>query len=139
MVPNTNLQNTSENRALVDFMVQYRQAIENRSVEDVMVLVSEDYFEDNGNLDQSDDYGRDGLEAKLSKTFEHTKAIRLDLFVQNAAVDNGQILLDYRYRQRALMHLPVGDQWVSHGDVNRLVLRPKGEAPEDGFEILSGL
>ena len=61
LLPSTNLKDNGENRALVDFMLKYKGAIENRDADALMTLVSKDYFEDNGNMLQEDDYGYDGL------------------------------------------------------------------------------
>ena len=83
LLPSTNLADNKENRALVDFMLQYKGAVEKRNSEAVMALVSKDYFEDNGNLVQEDDYGYEGLNERLNTRFEHLKAIKLDLFIQN--------------------------------------------------------
>jgi len=139
LLPSTNLKDNRDNRALVGFMLQYKGAIENRDASAVMALVAKDYFEDNGNLEQEDDYGYDGLREKLVSRFEHIKAIRLDLFIQNANELPEKVVVDYRFQQRSLVALPAGESWVSHTDTNRLVLRKKGPDYEAGFEVVSGL
>lgn len=141
LLPNTTIEDTEENRAIADFLLKYKQAVEARSTEQVLSLVAEDYFEDLGTVDPKDDYGIEQLEAQLAETFGHAKAIHLDIFLQNVAQDEDKNLyaVDYRYNQRALLSFPAGDQWVTHTDVNRVVLRQRGETIEDGFVIVSGL
>ena len=139
LLPSTNLKDNGENRALVNFMLEYKGAIEKRDADAVMKLVAKDYFEDNGNLEQEDDYGYEGLRDKLISRFEHLKAVRLDLFIQNSVEDKGKVFVDYRYQQRSLITLPAGESWVSHTDVNRLTLRKKGDNYKEGFEVVSGL
>tara|TARA_Y100001954_G_scaffold153140_1_gene162927 strand:- start:142 stop:795 length:654 start_codon:yes stop_codon:yes gene_type:complete len=139
LLPSTNLKDSGENRALVDFMLKYKGAIENRDADALMTLVSKDYFEDNGNMLQEDDYGYDGLREKLVSRFEHIKSSRLDLFIQNAQEIDEKVYVDYRYQLRSLITLPAGESWVSHTDVNRLTLRKKGDDYRDGFEVVSGL
>ncbi len=139
LLPSTNLADNKENRALVDFMLQYKGAVEKRNSEAVMALVSKDYFEDNGNLEQEDDYGFEGLNERLNTRFEHLKAIKLDLFIQNVSEQDDKVFVVYRYQQRTLVTLPAGESWVSHNDVARLTLLKKGDDFEDGFEVLSGL
>ena len=139
LLPNTNLKDNKENRSLYKFMLQYKGAVEKRNSEAVMALVSQDYFEDNGNLIQEDDYGYDGLKERLNNRFGHLKAIKLDLFIQDVAEGDNKIFVVYRYQQRTLVTLPAGESWVSHNDVARLTLRKKGDDFKDGFEVLSGL
>ena len=139
VLPSTNLKDNGENRALVQFMLQYKGAIERRDADGIMNLVAKDYFEDNGNMAQEDDYGYEGLHAKLVSRFEHIKAVRLDLYIQHANEIEEKVFVDYRYQQRSLITLPAGESWVSHTDINRLTLRKKGDSYKDGFEVLSGL
>lgn len=141
LIPGTKLEDNSENRAIADFMESYRKAMEARSAEDVLALVAEDFFEDNGTSVQSDDYGIEKLRADLARNFEHTSVIQLRLELQHVepAEDEGQTKVYYRYLQRALLNLPAGSRWVSQSDVNRIVLRPKGDSHQDGFLIVAGL
>lgn len=141
LLPNTTIEDNDENRAIADFVLQYKEAMEARSAEEVLTLVAEDYFEDMGTVDPKDDYGVEQLEARLAETFGHSKAIHLELFLQNVVRDEEKKLyaVDYRYNQRALLSFTAGDQWITHTDVNRLVLRQRGDDVDDGFVIVSGL
>lgn len=144
MLPGTAVEDTKENRAVVDFLEEYREAVETRSAAQVLTLVADDYFEDGGTSDQADDYGAEKLQRDLDKAFEHAKAIHLEVFVQNVEYDEEKGLwnVDYRYRERALLAFEAGEKWVTHTDVNRLVLRSRDEDSDDtenGFLIVSGL
>lgn len=142
LLPGTTVEDTADNRAVVDFMERYREAIERRSADDILALVAPDYFEDNATVEQADDYGVEGLRAHLVDDFQKTKQIQLELLVQNIEFDEGKVNVDYRYRQRALLTLPAGDKWVTHTDVNRIVLREDESARGDTlarFRIVSGL
>jgi hypothetical protein len=141
LLPGTAVEDTADNRAVVDFVQEYSAAVEARSADAVMGLVAPDYWEDLGTVDQSDDYGVEKLQADLARNFDHAKAIHLEIFVQQVIFDeDGDLVsVDYKYKQRALLSFEAGDRWVSHTDVNRLVLRKAGEDEEDGFRIVSGL
>lgn len=139
LIPGTSLEDTPENRAVVDFLEQYRTAVEARAADKVLALVASDYWEDNGTVEQADDYGVEKLQRELDDLFGHTRTIHLEVQVQHVERQGEVVRVDYRYLQRALLALEAGEKWVSHSDVNRIVLRPRGEAPEDGFEIVSGL
>lgn len=140
LLPGTNIEDTPENRAVIDFVEKYRSAVESRSAQQVLSLVASDYWEDNGTVEQADDYGVEKLQRELDDLFGRTRTIHLQVQVQNIERDDaGVVRVDYRYLQRALLALEAGEKWVSHADVNRIVLRPRGEAPDDGYEIISGL
>jgi hypothetical protein len=145
LLPGTTVEDTADNRRVVEFVAAYEQAIERRSADAVVSLCAPDYFEDNGTVDQKDDYGVDRLKAQLEEDFAKTKEIQLEILVQNVSEAEGAkeplVYLDYRYKQRALVTLPAGDKWISTSDVNRLVLREDDEADDAAsrFMIVSGL
>ena len=139
LLPSTNLKDNGENRALVTFMLEYKGAIEKRDADAVMKLVAKDYFEDNGNLEQEDDYGYEGLRDKLISRFEHLKAVRLDLFIQNSNEDKGKVYVDYRYQQRSLITLPAGKVGYHTPTLTGSPSAKKATATKEGFEVVSGL
>jgi hypothetical protein len=141
LLPGTSIEDNHDNRAVVDFVSQYKDAVEARSAPRVLALVAEDYWEDNGTVDQGDDYGVEKLQSDLEEHFTHAKAIHLKMFVQHVIVDENTGLwsVDYRYNQRALLTFDAGEKWITHTDVNRIVLRPRGDDPADGFLIVAGL
>lgn len=139
MIPGTNVEDTAENRAVIDFLGKYRRAVVERSPDAVVGLTTADYFEDNGTVDQNDDYGRDALRAKLKANFDRTKEIQLEIIVQQIERpegDSGPVRVAFRYNQRALVAFPAGDKWITVTDVNRVELRPDDAA---GYLIASGL
>lgn len=139
LIPGTNIEDTKENRAVLEFLGKYRKAVVERSAGSVVDLTTNDYFEDNGTLDQSDDYGREGLRERLDANFARTREVQLDILVQKIERpegEDGPVHVAFRYNQRALVDLPAGQQWISVTDVNRIIMRPAGQ---DDFLIASGL
>lgn len=139
LIPGTNVEDSDENRRVIAFLGKYRKAVVQRNVDGVVALTTEDYFEDNGTVDQKDDYGRAGLQEKLAANFSRTKDLQLEIIVQKIERPEGEagpVHVAFRYNQRVLVDLPAGEKWISATDVNRLVLRPNGA---DDFLIASGL
>lgn len=139
LIPGTNVEATEENRKVLDLLGKYRDAVMQRSADQVMGLVTQDYFEDNGTPDQTDDYGAAQLREKLDASFSRTKEIQLEIIVQQIEWpegEDGPARVAFRYNQRALVDFPAGQKWITVTDVNRLVLRPD---PAAGFLIASGL
>jgi hypothetical protein len=139
LIPGTHVENTSANRAVIEFLGKYHRAVVERSPDAVVSLTAADYFEDNGTIEQEDDYGREMLKEKLKADFDRTKEIQLEILVQQIERPEGErgpVKVAFRYSQRALVSFPAGEKWVSITDVNRLVLRPDVAT---GFLIAAGL
>lgn len=139
LLPGSKVEDTPLNRSVVDFMDKYKAAVEKRSSDELLALVADDYFEDNGTPDEADDYGVERLKENLSSRFENTKVIQLTVEVQHVEVDeNDNVNVYYKYLQRALISLPASEQWVSKSDTNRMVLRKVSEDSDD-YVIVAGL
>jgi hypothetical protein len=139
LIPGTSVEDTAENREVIEFLGKYRQAVVERSPDAVVGLTTADYFEDNGTVVQEDDYGREKLKEKLKNDFDRTKEIQLEIIVQQIERpdgDKGPVKVAFRYSQRALVAFPAGEKWITVTDVNRLVLRPDDAS---GYLIASGL
>ncbi len=139
LIPGTSVEDSADNHEVIDFLGKYRDAVVARNPDAVVGLTTADYFEDNGTVEQGDDYGRDKLKEKLTADFQRTKEIQLEIIVQQIerpAGEQGLVRVAFRYSQRALVDFPAGQKWISVSDVNRLVLARDGAA---GYLIASGL
>ena len=112
-----------------------RQAVERMDVAAVMALVSPRFYEDNGNVDTSDDYDYKGLETNLRANFEHTKAIQLMLRVDDVKVDADEAYAELYYQIRAHADYPSGPKWETGSDRTRL----RFEKVDDRWLIVAGL
>ena len=93
MLPGTNVEDTEENRKVIEFLGKYRSAVVEKSPDAIVGLCAKDYFEDNGTVDQNDDYGIQKLHDKLAADFSKTKEIHLELIVQQIErkrIDRGE-------------------------------------------------
>jgi len=139
MLPLSSVPSTKANREVMQFMEQYKNAIEQHSVTAVMNLVAPDFYESAGTSNSKDDYGYSKLEEKLQKAFERIKNITLRYHVQKIEYNNNLVLVYYYFNEHVLAEFPVGEEWMAGSDVNRLVLRVKSPSQGGGYEILSGL
>jgi hypothetical protein len=139
LIAGTQVEDSEENRKVLEFLTRYQAAMQSRKSDDVVQLCAADYFETNGNDKPDDDYNLDGLRERLNKHFEKTKELTLEVYVQKVERnDAGIVAVAYRYNTRALVAFPAGEKWVTATDVSRIVLRPV-ENDEAGFRIVSGL
>ncbi|MDP2341309.1 MAG: hypothetical protein Q8O67_10140 [Deltaproteobacteria bacterium] len=143
LIPGTTVEDSEENRKVLEFLTRYQQAMQNHNADDVIKLVAADYYEDNGNADPKDDYNVDGLRQKLEAYFKMTKELTLEVYVQTIERDEPKaeaeaVAVVYRYNTRALVAFPSGDKWLTATEVNKIKLRPISD-DEAAYRIVSGL
>src|SRR5688572_6388261 len=78
-IPNTDVEDTSENKKVIAFCEEYRHAVEDKDVGRLLKLVSPRYYEDGGNTNAEDDIDYDGLKDYLTATFVKTQTIRYEI------------------------------------------------------------
>jgi hypothetical protein len=136
LIPNTDVEDTRENRAIIDFCETYRRAVEQRDVHRLLQLASDDYYEDGGNIDSSDDLDKAGLEEYLRGKFSDATAIRYEIRYRRVGKGRKDTMyVDYTYSASYKLPTAEGDVWRRTVADNRLELVPKG----DGFQILTGM
>jgi hypothetical protein len=136
LIPNTDLEDTAENRDLVEFCELYRHAVERRDIDKLISFAHPDYYEDGGNVDATDDLDYAGLKTYLEGEFVRARAIRYEIHYRRI-LKNDRNGWDVNYTYSASYKLPEGDAEVWHREVaeNQLVLVTAG----DSFKILSGM
>jgi hypothetical protein len=134
-IPNTEIPDTPDNRAIIEVVDQYRKAFDRRDVQGVMVLVSRGYFDDAGTSDKSDDVDYARLPRVLTETFARVSQMRLELGVTGIATRGDEASVDLFYD--ALYKIATPGQAVAKrdADVQRMLLKREGQA----WRISSGL
>lgn len=134
-IPNTRVEDTTENREVLDFLEQYRLAVEARDVGKLIRLASESYFDDMGTPGGTDDIDYDGLREGLSALPEEVLAARYQISYRDVTYLEDRVLVDVRYTAWFRVNTPEGPQWERRLEPHRLVI-----AREDGaYRILSGM
>lgn len=139
LLPNTSVPDTKFNRAVVDFLGEYRKAFEERNVAGIVALASPEYFDNGGSPDPKKSINYEQLQQKLTQSFEKIESASLQLHVQHIAERDQFVDVVYYFVERAYVKYPAGSQWMVANDVNRMVLLKKGKSYKDGFEVMSGL
>jgi hypothetical protein len=136
-IPNTDVDDTPENREVVIFCEKYRKAVERRDVAGLIKLASPKYYEDGGNIDPEDDIDFAGLEAYLKEKFRDATGIRYEIRYRRVERERDLVFVDYTYSASYRITLPGSDRqkWRSVVEENRLELVPDGE----GFLIVAGM
>lgn len=134
-IPNTDVDDTDDNRKIVAFCEVYRRAIERKDIATLLDLASPNYYEDGGNVDASDDIDYAGLREYLLERFEDANAIRYEIRYRRISSEEDYIFVDYTYSGSFRLPGQEGDKWRSTVDENRLEL----VADDETFKIVAGM
>jgi ketosteroid isomerase-like protein len=134
-IPDTDIPDTVENRAVLQVVDDYRKAFDRRDVPAVMALVSPEYFDDAGTSVKDDDVDYAHLAAVLADTFARTSQLRLELGVTAIDVKGDRATVDLFYDVRYRVTTPRREIPKRDSDVQRLILRRDGQS----WRIASGL
>jgi hypothetical protein len=135
-IPNTDVEDNSENRKVISFCEEYRHAVEEKDVGKLMKLASPRYFEDGGNTNAEDDIDFDGLKDYLTATFVKTQAIRYEIrYRKVSTAENKKVFVEYSYSASFRIPGIKGEEWRHTVADNRLELVTEG----DSFKITAGM
>ena len=134
-IPDTEIRDTPDNRAIIAVVDAYRKAFDTRNVDAVMALVSPAYYDDAGSADASDDIDYKALPGVLRDTFSRITQVRVEFGITDIIVngDRGQadLFYDAKYRITTPRHeIPKRDT-----DIQRILLKKDAT----GWKIISGL
>ena len=118
-IPNTDVEDSDENRKIVAFCEVYRRAVERKDIATLLDLASPHYYEDGGNVDATDDIDYAGLRDYLIERFEDANAIRYEIRYRRVSKDEDFIFVDYTYSGSFRLPGEKGDKWRSTVEENR--------------------
>lgn len=134
-IPNTDVEDTSENRKIVTFCERYRHAVERKNVGELLALVHPEYYEDGGNIDASDDLDFAGLKDYLTSKFQDARAIRYEIRYRRVIQEDEVVYVDYTYSASYRIPSTRGEEWRRKVEENRLELVPFN----DEYRIVAGM
>lgn len=135
LIPNTEIEDTDENREIVAFCERYRHAIEDLNIGLLLTLASPRYFDNSGTAAGDDDMDRAGLEEVLKSRFSSVKAVRHEIHYRDIYEQNGVVHVEYTYTMSFQYDLEGKSKWSNRTADNQLEL----ERVDGGYLILSGM
>jgi hypothetical protein len=137
-IPNTTVRDTPENRAVITFMENYRNAVEARDVGALLAMAHPQYLDDNGTPSGDDDIDYQGLQKKLSRWRERVTDVRYEIKYRTITREMDRVLVAYRYSASFRIAYSEDDQrWSRRIGENRLVLLY--DDIQNRYYILSGM
>ena len=141
-IPNTDVEDTPENRAIVDFCERYRKALEKKDIVALLELASPNYYDDSGDVDASNDIDYAGLKQYLTAKFKgagfaDVTGLRHEIRYRRISEGEGGVLnVDYTFSASYRFLKPDGtEKWENAVEENRLELVRDGES----YKIMHGL
>jgi hypothetical protein len=143
-IPNTDVEDNSENRSIVEFCETYRKAVEHKDIGTLLSLASPKYYEDGGNVDASDDLDYAGLRDYLQDKFQQASSIRYEIRYRRVVKDGDKVFVDYTFTASYKLPGDKGaDVWRRKVDDNRLELVPykaeNGSRYREAFQVIAGM
>jgi len=135
-IPNTRVEDTPENREIIDFIEKYRHAVEDRDSTGLLQMASRDYYDDMGTPAGEDDVDYDTLKEGLDRLRNDVIAARYQISYRGLTyASQERVLVDLLYTGWFKVTTPDGPQWRRRLEPHRIVV-----AREDGhLRILSGM
>jgi hypothetical protein len=135
-LPNTEVEDTTENRKVILFCEEYRHAVEDKNIGKLLALASPRYHEDGGNTRGEDDIDYDGLKQYLAGVFMKTTGIRYEIKYRKVTFrEDNHVLVVYQYAASYRLPGVKQEEWRHTVADNQLELVPDG----DTFKILAGM
>jgi hypothetical protein len=135
-IPNTDVEDTSDNRAVILFCERYRHSLEDKNVPELLKLMSPGHFEDGGNTKNDDDADYDQMREFLTGDFLKTTGIRYEIRYRRVTfTERNHVYVDYTYAAAWKLPGVRNDEWHHTVADNRLDLVHDGES----FKIVAGM
>src|SRR5512136_2250528 len=134
-LPNTEIRDTPDTRAIVAVVDAYRKAFDTRNADAVMALVSPAYYDDSGTIDPSDDIDYKALPGVLRDTFSRISQVRIEFGITDIIVNGNKGQADLFYDAKYRVMTPRNEIAKRDTDIQRILLQRDGQ----GWKIISGL
>jgi len=135
-IPNTDVEDVGENRKVVLFCEQYRHAVEDKNVTQLLKMMSAAYFEDGGNTKSEDDADYDRIREFLTGDFLQTGGIRYEIRYRRITFkQTNHVYVDYTYAAAWKIPGAKTDEWHHKVADNRLDLI----RDHDSYKSLGGM
>jgi hypothetical protein len=135
-IPNTDVEDNGINRQVILFCEQYRHALEEKNVTQILKMMSPAYFEDGGNTKNEDDADYDRIREFLTGDFLKTGGIRYEIRYRRVTfTETNHVFVDYTYAAAWKLAGIKNEEWHHKVADNRLDLVPDGES----YKIVAGM
>lgn len=123
LIPGTQVNDTTDNRAVYQVVQTYREAMDCRDAAAVLALVAPDYFDTAGTPAPEDDVNRAILEQRVPQDLAKVDAVKLEISVRKIEVKGDRAEAEVFYDGWYRVKTPSGAVPRRDSDVHRMKLR----------------
>ncbi|MDP9037036.1 MAG: hypothetical protein M3O50_19740 [Myxococcota bacterium] len=135
-IPNTDVEDTGDNRHVIAFCEEYRHAMEDKNVAQLLKMMSPGYFDNGGSTRNADGADFESVRAFLTSDFLKTAGIRYEIRYRRVTfTDTRHVFVEYTYAGAWKIPGAKSDEWHHQVADNRLDLVPEG----DRYKIVGGM
>lgn len=136
-IPGTDIDDTSDTRAVLDVVNAYRVAVEHRNVDALIELADESFRDDGGSSGPDDDLDYKTLRTALPARFARIEDLHLDLSVRKVAFDDEAKSARVTYTYTLAFKLPqLSSRAQQENDIKQMTLK---RVDEKTWKIVSGI
>jgi hypothetical protein len=136
MIPGTTVVDNEVNRQIIKTVEEYRQWLQTRDIEHLLLLASEHYFEDSGTPRADDDYGYEGLKQVLTTRLSRVRSLRYDIQYRNIKLDGNHAEVEVFLNGAFELLSEAGERYRRINDYHRFLLE---KTPNERWKFTSGM
>jgi hypothetical protein len=136
-IPGTDLDDTSETRAVIDVMQKYRLAVEAKNPQALLKLTDESFRDDGGSSSPDDDLDYASLPSRLAQRMAKVSELKLDVTVRRIEFDTDEKVARVTYSYQLSFKMPeYSSRAQSENDIKQMLMKRVGEQE---WKIISGI
>lgn len=136
-IPGTDLDDTTETRAVIDVLQKYREAVEKKNIDAITKLADESFRDDGGTSSPDDDLDFASLNNKLTARLSKVADLKLDVTVRRIEFDSEGKVARVTYSYQLAFRLPeYSGRAQNESDIKQMMLKRVGDQE---WKITSGI
>lgn len=140
-IPGTEIDDTSDSRAILDVMTAYRAAVEQRNAQAIIDLADPAFRDDGGSSGPDDDLDYSTLYTSLATRFQRIEDVRLDMNVRRMEFDEATNGARVTYTYTLSFKMPtLSGRTQTDTDIKQMLLKRSDESNGKArWRIVSGI
>lgn len=136
-IPGTEIDDTTDTRAVIEVIQKYRAAVEAKNVPGLVALTDPSFRDDGGSGTPDDDVDYDTLPTKIGARMAKVSELKLDVTVRRVEFDTENKVARVTYSYQITFKMPeYSSRTQSENDLKQMMLKRVGESD---WKITSGI
>jgi hypothetical protein len=136
-IPGTDLDDTSETRAVIDVLQKYRLAVESKNTTAIQQLADSSFRDDGGSSSPDDDLDYASIPTRLAARMAKVSDLKLDVTVRRIEFDGDEKVARVTYSYQLSFKMPeYSTRTQSENDIKQMLLKRVGDSE---WKITSGI